>query len=92
LYNACPVPSGSSGGILDKLELSWREASGLIDGCGVGRWNNSNDWNCDNAGIGGGKGVTFWSNKYNLIRFYDKEEDNCCILCEMLWIAKLHLK
>jgi hypothetical protein len=34
-YDACPVPGGSSGGILGKLELSRREANGLIDGRGI---------------------------------------------------------
>jgi hypothetical protein len=35
LYDACPVPGGSSGGILSKLELNQREADGLIDGCSI---------------------------------------------------------
>jgi hypothetical protein len=57
-----------------------------------GHWNYSNDWNCDNASIGGGKSITLRSTEYNPSRFYDKEEDSHCILHEVLWIAKLHLK
>ncbi len=89
----------SPAGVLVAFLASWSWAGGRptvwsMDAASLtsGRWNYSNDWNCNNTGIGGGKGITFRSNEYYLIRFCDKKEDSHRILCEVLWIAKLHLK